>query len=87
MAEFFFFALYAEMGFEPHELRSMCTLRVALCTFHQPCSHSSLQLFISSDSGAGSIPPLVAVYCQLGATKPHLAQTLQSLKSTIPSVK
>ena len=71
------------MRLEPHELRSMCTLRVALCTFHQPCSHSSLQLFISSDSGAGSIPPLVAVYCQLGATNPHLAQTLQSLKSTI----
>ena len=47
-----------EMEFEPHELRSMTTLRVLPCFGCQHCLRQRRKLARRSDSGAGSIPPI-----------------------------
>ena len=77
----------AGVGFEPHDLLPFEHASRSTKGGYSPCSHNARATANVIIAKRDPYRHHVAVYCQLGATKPHLAQTLQSLKSTIPSGK
>ena len=67
----FFLVAERRWGFEPHELRSLTTLRVLLTFLHKLCSHSSIKtaLKLQKRSGIHSAYT-VAEYCVIHRVRP-----------------